>query len=75
MHRRAFAPAVALASERLFADAKAEGIAVHVSPVNDPAEAVRFARLGAASIVTDDVPAVVAALREADLALPNAIAV
>ena len=71
---RGIAPAVALASERLFADAKAEEIAVHVSPVNDPAEAVRFARLGAASVVTDDVPAVVAALREAALAFPNALA-
>ncbi len=69
------APAVALVSERLFAEAKAEGIAVHVSPVNDPEEAVRFARLGAASIVTDDVPAVVAALRSAGLSAPNVLAV
>ena len=42
--------------------------------MNDPAEAVRFARLGAASVVTDDVPAVVAALRQAALAVPNALA-
>ncbi|HMM33309.1 MAG TPA: glycerophosphodiester phosphodiesterase [Thermoanaerobaculia bacterium] len=71
---RGIAPALALASERLFAEAKAEGIAVHVSPVNDPAEALRLARLGADSIVTDDVPAVLGALREAGLARPNAIA-
>ena len=57
---RAIAPALALASDRLFAEAKAEEIAVHVSPVNDPAEALRLARLGAASIATDDVPALVA---------------
>jgi hypothetical protein len=42
--------------------------------VNDPGEAIRYARLGAASLVTDDVPAVVAALRGASLALPNALA-
>jgi glycerophosphoryl diester phosphodiesterase len=71
---RGIAPAVALASERLFAEAKAEEVAVHVSPVNDPAEAVRFASLGAASLVTDDVPAVVAALRAAGLSAPNALA-
>jgi glycerophosphoryl diester phosphodiesterase len=71
---RGVAPAVALASERLFAEAKEEGVAVHVSPVNDPAEAVRFAGLGAASLVTDDVPAVVAALRAAGLSAPNALA-
>ena len=71
---RGIAPAVALSSERLFAEAKAEEIAVHVSTVNDPEEAVRFARLGAASIVTDDVPAVVAALRAAGLTRPNALA-
>jgi glycerophosphoryl diester phosphodiesterase len=71
---RGIAPAVALASERLFAEAAAEGIAVHVSTVNDPQEAIRYARLGAASLVTDDVPAVVAALRDAGLALPNALA-
>jgi glycerophosphoryl diester phosphodiesterase len=72
---RGIAPAVAIASERLFGEARAEDVAVHVSPVNDPAEAVRFARLGAASVVTDDVPAVVAALRAADLSAANAIAV
>jgi glycerophosphoryl diester phosphodiesterase len=71
---RGVAPAVALASERLFAEAKEEGVAVHVSPVNDPAEAVRFAGFGAASLVTDDVPAVVAALRAAGLSAPNALA-
>ncbi|MBK8594401.1 MAG: glycerophosphodiester phosphodiesterase [Holophagales bacterium] len=70
---RSISPAVALASERLFAEAKAEGVAVHVSPVNDPVEAVRFARLGAASLVTDDVPAIVAALRAAGLARPNTL--
>ena len=43
--------------------------------MNDPGEAVRLARLGAASLVTDDVPAIVAALREAGLALPNALTV
>ena len=72
---RGIAPAMALASDRLFAEASAEGIAVHVSPVNDPAEAVRFARLGAASLVTDDVPAVVAALRAESLAAPSALVV
>ncbi len=71
---RGIAPAVALVSERLFADAKVEGVIVHVSTVNDPAEAVRLARLGAASLVTDDVPAVVAALRAAGLARPSALA-
>lgn len=71
---RGIAPAVALASERLFAEAKAEETAVHVSTVNDPVEAVRFARLGASSLVTDDVPAIVAALRAAGLARPNALA-
>jgi glycerophosphoryl diester phosphodiesterase len=72
---RGIAPAVAIASERLFAEAKAEEVAVHVATVNDPAEAVRFARLGAASVVTDDVPSVVAALRAAGLAAPNALSV
>lgn len=72
---RGIAPALALASDRLFAEAKAEEVSVHVSPVNDPAEAVRLARLGAASLVTDNVPAVVGALREAGLALPNALTV
>jgi glycerophosphoryl diester phosphodiesterase len=70
---RGIAPAIALASDRLFAEAKAEDVAVYVSPVNDPGEAVRLARLGAAALVTDDVPAVVAALRAAGLALPNAL--
>jgi glycerophosphoryl diester phosphodiesterase len=68
------APAVALVSDRLFQEAKAEGVVVHVSTVNDPAEAVRFARLGASSLVTEDVPAVVAALRAAGLSRPNALA-
>ena len=71
---RGIAPAVAIVSERLFGEAKAEDVLVHVSPVNDPAEAVRFASLGAASLVTDDVPAVVAALRAAGLGAPNALA-
>lgn len=72
---KGIAPALPLASERLFAEASSEGIVVHVSPVNEPAEALRLARLGAASIVTDDVPGILGALRDAGLARPNALAV
>lgn len=71
---RAIAPALALASDRLLAEAKAEGVFVHVAAVNDPAEAVRFAKLGAASIATDDVPAVLGAFRAAGLAAPDVLA-
>ena len=72
---RGIAPVLPLLSDRLFAEAKGEEIAVHVSPVNDPAEALRLAQLGVTSLVTDDVPVLRAALDAAGLSRPNALAV
>ena len=50
---RAIAPHISLLSERLFSDARAAGLPVHVWTVNDPGEAARCAALGAASIISD----------------------
>ena len=50
------APHHALAGERLFEDARAAGLSVHVWTVNEPELAERLARLGARSVISD-VPA------------------
>ena len=55
---KAIGPNVALVSEKLFADAKAADIGVHVWTVNEPELAGHLATLGAASVITD-VPDVV----------------
>jgi glycerophosphoryl diester phosphodiesterase len=53
---QSIAPQLALASERLLAEARSAEIPVHVWTVNDPVEAARLASIGATSIITD-VPA------------------
>ncbi len=60
---RAIAPQAALASDRLLAEARSAEIPVHVWTVNDPVEAVRFAALGAASVITDVPGEIVPAVR------------
>ncbi len=60
----AIGPNVALVSDALFSRAKAEGLGVHVWTVNDPALAAQFARLGAASVISDDVSITGPAIRE-----------
>jgi glycerophosphoryl diester phosphodiesterase len=65
----AIGPNVALVSDELFVRAKAEGLAVHVWTVNDPALAAHLARQGAASIISDDVSVTGPAIREATGAL------
>lgn len=60
----AIGPNVALVSDELFTRAKAEGLGVHVWTVNDAALAAHLARLGAASIVSDDVSVTGPAIRE-----------
>ena len=60
----AIGPQAALASDALFSRAKAEGLAVHVWTVNDAAYAAQLARLGAASVISDDVSLVGPAIRE-----------
>jgi glycerophosphoryl diester phosphodiesterase len=59
----AIGPNVALVSDALFVRAKAEGIAVHVWTVNDPALAGHLAAQGAASVISDDVSVVGPAIR------------
>jgi glycerophosphoryl diester phosphodiesterase len=60
----AVAPQAGLVSEDLFARARAQGLAVHCWTVNEPAFAAQLARLGAASVITDDVSVVGPAIRE-----------
>ncbi len=66
----AIGPNVMLVSDPLFERAKAEGISVHVWTVNDPALAAHLARLGAASVISDDVSVTGPAIREVTGALP-----
>jgi glycerophosphoryl diester phosphodiesterase len=65
----AIGPNVALVSDPLFERAKAEGLSVHVWTVNDAVLAGQLARLGAASVISDDVSATGPAIREATGAL------
>jgi glycerophosphoryl diester phosphodiesterase len=60
----AIGPNLALISDALFTRAKAEGLAVHVWTVNDPALAAHLARQGAASVISDDVSVIGPAIRE-----------
>jgi glycerophosphoryl diester phosphodiesterase len=66
----AIGPNVMLVSDALFERAKAEGLPVHVWTVNDPALAAQLARLGAASVISDDVSVTGPAIREVTGALP-----
>ena len=54
----AIGPQAGLVTDELFARAKAEGLGVHCWTVNDPAFAAQLARLGAASVISDDVSVV-----------------
>jgi glycerophosphoryl diester phosphodiesterase len=60
----AIGPHVSLASDAFFLEAQAAGISVHVWTVNDPLEAARLARLGAASVISDVPHEVGPAIRE-----------
>jgi glycerophosphoryl diester phosphodiesterase len=60
----ALAPQAGLVSDDFFARASAEGLAVHCWTVNDPAFAAQLARLGARSVISDDVAIVGPAIRE-----------
>jgi glycerophosphoryl diester phosphodiesterase len=60
----AIGPQAGLVTDELFARAKAEGLGVHCWTVNDPAFAAQLARLGAASVISDDVSLVGPAIRE-----------
>jgi glycerophosphoryl diester phosphodiesterase len=60
----AIGPNVALVSDPLFSRAKAEGLGVHIWTVNDAALAAQLARLGAASVISDDVSVTGPAIRE-----------
>lgn len=64
------APQAGLVTDELFSRAKAEGLAVHCWTVNDPAFAAQLARLGAASVISDDVSVVGPAIREVTGARP-----
>jgi glycerophosphoryl diester phosphodiesterase len=66
----AIAPQAGLVTDELFARAKAADLAVHTWTVNDPAFAAQLARLGAASVISDDVSRVGPAIREVTGALP-----
>ncbi|HEY3350229.1 MAG TPA: glycerophosphodiester phosphodiesterase [Thermoanaerobaculia bacterium] len=61
---RAIGPQAGLVTDALFARAKAEGLGVHCWTVNDPAFAAQLARLGAASVISDDVSLVGPAIRD-----------
>lgn len=67
---RAIGPQAGLVTDELFARAKAEGLGVHCWTVNDPAFAAQLARLGAASVISDDVSVVGPAIREVTGAAP-----
>jgi glycerophosphoryl diester phosphodiesterase len=60
----AIGPQAGLVTDELFARAKANDLGVHCWTVNDPAFAAQLARLGAASIISDDVSLVGPAIRE-----------
>ncbi|MEO6327185.1 MAG: glycerophosphodiester phosphodiesterase [Thermoanaerobaculia bacterium] len=60
----AIGPHVSLASDALFLEARDAGLSVHVWTVNDPVEAARLARLGAASVISDVPHEVGPAIRE-----------
>ncbi len=60
----AIGPQAGLVTDDLFARAKADGLGVHCWTVNDPAFAAQLARLGAASVISDDVSLVGPAIRE-----------
>jgi glycerophosphoryl diester phosphodiesterase len=60
----AIGPQAGLASDDLFARAKAAGLGVHCWTVNDADFARQLARLGAESVITDDVSLVGPAIRE-----------
>jgi glycerophosphoryl diester phosphodiesterase len=60
----AIGPNLALISDALFSRAKAEGLAVHVWTVNDPALAAHLARQGVASVISDNVAVTGPAIRE-----------
>lgn len=70
----AIGPNVALVSDGLFSRAKDEGLSVHVWTVNDAALAAHLARLGAASVISDDVSVTGPAIREVT-GLPAPLAV
>jgi glycerophosphoryl diester phosphodiesterase len=57
-------PQAGLVTDELFARAKGAGLGVHCWTVNDPAFAAQLARLGAASVISDDVSIVGPAIRE-----------
>jgi glycerophosphoryl diester phosphodiesterase len=65
----AIGPQAGLVTDELFARAKANGLGVHCWTVNDPAFAAQLTRLGAASIISDDVSLVGPAIREVTGAL------
>jgi glycerophosphoryl diester phosphodiesterase len=60
----AIGPQAFLASDELFARARQQGLDVHVWTVNEPAFAAQLARLGTASVISDDVAVVGPAIRE-----------
>ncbi|HVO49563.1 MAG TPA: glycerophosphodiester phosphodiesterase [Thermoanaerobaculia bacterium] len=66
----AIGPQAGLATDELFARAKTGGLGVHCWTVNDPAFAAQLARLGAASVISDDVSLVGPAIREVTGAKP-----
>ena len=59
----AIGPQAGLVTDELFARAKAEGLGVHCWTVNDPDFAAQLARLGAASVISDDVAVTGPAIR------------
>ena len=60
----AIGPQAGLVTDELFSRAKADGLGVHCWTVNDPLFAAQLARLGAASVISDDVALVGPAIRE-----------
>ena len=60
----AIGPQAGLVTDALFVRAKAEGLGVHCWTVNDPAFAAQLARLGAASVISDDVSVVGPSIRD-----------
>jgi glycerophosphoryl diester phosphodiesterase len=65
----AIGPQAGLVTDELFSRAKADALGVHCWTVNDPAFAAQLARLGAASVISDDVSLVGPAIREVTGAL------
>jgi glycerophosphoryl diester phosphodiesterase len=66
----AIGPHAALATGRLLAEAKEAAFAVHVWTVNEPEAARQLASWGAASVISDDVAVVGAAIRAVTGARP-----